>query len=53
MGRELDKAKEVRKGEQLNEKALESYMIKALGVDQRRTECSTIPLWFFKSDVLD
>ena len=46
MGRELDKAKEVRKGEQLNEKALESYMIKALGVDQGKLIVQQFPSGF-------
>ena len=46
MGRELDKAKQVRKGEQLNEKALESYMIKALGVDQGKLIVQQFPSGF-------
>ena len=46
MGIELDKAKQVRKGEQLNEKALESYMIKALGVDQGKLIVQQFPSGF-------
>ena len=46
MGRELDKAKEVRKGEQLNEKALESFMIKALGVEQGKLSVQQFPSGF-------
>ena len=46
MGIELDKAKQVRKEEQLNEKALESYMIKALGVDQEKLIVQQFPSGF-------
>ena len=53
MGVALDKAKAVRKGENLNETALQQYLVKNLGQEQGETNGTTIPFRFFEPDLFD